>query len=849
MFNKPISLDIWETTYRGPDDNSINDTWNRIASACSSVEKEEIRENIYDDFMWLLSDFRGSPGGRITANIGINARMATTLYNCFVHSPLDLEMCNVDSIDGIYNLLKAQAHTLKSEGGYGMNFSWLRPAGAYVRGIGGRTPGVVKFMELWDKSAEIITIGDESNKLSSNKNEKKKIRKGAQMGVLCCWHPDIESFIDAKLVPNRLTKFNMSVGITNGFMDAVMTNSDWDLKFPDTECIEYDKEWKGDIYDWESKGLPIVVYKTVKAQDLWNKIMEATYTRNEPGVLFLDIINKLNPLYYAETVATTNPCGEIPMSCGVCLLFSVNLVKYIKQTANKFVFDYNSFRKAVKIAVRLADNVNDISRTPLPEYQKAVEEKRRIGIGVIGLGSLHYMLGIRYGSKDSLKLIDEIFKTKAETELLASAELGKEKGSFKLFNKEKYFSSYWWETLPISNDVKKQIEDIGEMRNSHHSANAPTGNMSLYLGAVSNGIEPVPWKEYDRWITISENDKSLLKESGMLFPDTSNGEWFETEQFKFSKAGTDEILLGKFNNQEYQIDKNRGLTKKVIIEDYGWAFVKSNYSKEQIEKMTKDGIFATIDDLDVKGHINPLKTIVKYVNMNSSKTVNIPNEYKYDDFKNLYIDAWKNNIKGITSYRLGTMTAVIEKSGSEKEDYRPEAITTSLSPKRPECLTCDINITSVKGNKWVVLVGLLNEQPYEIFVGLSENLSLPSKYKRGKLCKNGNGVYNLHVDVGGEDLIVKNVVKMFDNPNDAWATRMISMSLRHGVPIKFVVEQLSKDGGMGDINKAISRILKKYIFNGTKVSSKIKCEACGSNELVFIDGCVSCKKCLWSKCS
>ena len=1181
MFNEIISQNIWDVTYRVHGENSISDTLERVARNCASVEPSDIREEKYKEFLWLLSDFRGSTGGRITANIGVDELTSTTLYNCFVHNAADLNIKDIDSINGIFSMLKSQAHTLKSEGGYGTNFSWIRPRGTYIRGIGARTPGVIKFMELWDKSAEIITMGDDSvSKLDSKTYEKKKIRKGAQMGVLCCWHPDIEQFINAKLIPGKFTKFNISVGITSGFMQAVLNDDSWDLKFPDTSFERYDLEWSGDLEKWESKNYPIIVYKTIKAKTLWESIMKATYSRNDPGVIFLDIANKMNPLSYAENIMATNPCfsentmiavadgrnlvsikqlakedkdvpvyslnketgmieikmgrhprvtgynkkllrvhlddqsyidvtpdhkfvlldgtiveaqylkpgyslprftkdlepvktgskdyyriytntknqekdkiseyklisqfykkdeiynkskqsgldsakcdpralqtclnmreqgykarvennivyvtntceicknefeidhdhretkvcsepcrlayldryysnkadenkreqcrvysalkfdlnrkplrkewelkckeeeipfrlgktmkygfksfkelssaaenynhkvvrieeldglhtvynitvddnhtvaaitsirnkrnnnwysgillpncGEITMGTGVCLLFSLNLVKYIKKEDDRYCFDFDTFKKAVSIATRLADNVNDISKTPLPEYHEAILDKRRIGLGVIGLGSLHYMLGIRYGSEESLKLINDIFKAKAETEILASAKLGKEKGSFRLFDRDKYFSSYWWKTIPISEEVKKEVEQIGEMRNSHHAANAPTGNMSLYLGCVSNGIEPVIWREYDRWITVSDFEKASLKEEGLEFPDVLTGEWFETNIFKESQVGTDEVLFGTYNGDEYQVDKNRGLTKKVAIKDYGWAFVQENYTKEEIDIMEHDGVFASIDDLNINEHIGPLKVITKYVNMNSSKTVNIPNDYSYDDFKDLYMDAWKNNIKGITSYRAGTMVSVMENKDSI---VRPAEIKASFSPKRPECLLCDIHTTSIKGNKWLILVGLLNNNPYEIFLGLSQTLCLPSKYKTGRLCKDGSGIYNLHVDVGEEELVINNVVKVFDNPDSAWATRMISISLRHGVPVEFIVEQLSKDGGIGDINKAISRVLKKYISEGKKPFSKIRCDNCGSDDIVFIEGCISCKRCSWSKCN
>jgi ribonucleotide reductase alpha subunit len=817
--SKELSFEIWDTTYKSPEDTCIEDTWERQAKACAAVETEDKREQVYQDFKWLLNDFKGIAGGRITANLGVPGRESTTLMNCFVHNPVDIDYNDSDSINGIYDMLKVQAHTLKSEGGYGMNFSWIRPSGSYVKGIDGRTPGVLKFMELWDKSSEIITMGSEAVVGERKKEEKKKIRKGAQMGICSVWHPDVLEFIDAKLVPNRLTKFNLSVGITEGFIDAVKNDLDWDLRFPDTGFEKYKTEWFGDIYDWESKGYPVVVFKTLKARDLWDKIMKSTYTRNDPGVIFLDIANKLNPLSYAENIFTTNPCfsgdtliavadgrkavsikeladigddvqvysyngigdieikigcnpritcfnkklikilfddgssvkttedhkfllsngynkkaldlcngdkipsfkkvsenicltqqtivaiegleglhtvynitveenhtigiithvgngtegvfipqcGEIAMSTGVCNLFSLNLIKYLKKNSeNKFEFDFEMFKKAVSIAVRFSDNINDISRVPDPAYKKSMIEKRRIGIGVLSLGSLLYILGLRYGSPESLKLVEDIFRTKCETEVLTSSLLGKEKGSFALFDKEKHFSTYWWNTLPISNEVKRKVEEIGEMRNSHHSANAPTGNMSIYAGVVSGGIEPVFMKEYVRWSIVPEITRAELRSQGFDFPDVNKGQWFETEHLKLSKKGTDDVLLGSFNGINYQVDKNRGLTKESFIEDYGWTFVKENCSKQEFEENVNSEVYATTEDLSVENHVSVLKVLARYVNMNSSKTVNIPSDYPYEDFKNLYMDAWNAGIKGITSYRAGSMTAVLEK----KEEKR-----------------------------------------------------------------------------------------------------------------------------------------------------------------------------------
>lgn len=305
-----LSVDTWEKNYKAPNETTREELWERCSNEAASVEKEEMKSLVKQKIYDLFSDDKFVAGGRIMANLGIKGRNKTTLYNCYVHNPGDIKMKDPDSIEGIYSLLKAQAKTLQSEGGYGINASFIRPAGVYIEGIGSRSPGVLKFMELWDKSSEIITMGSTKVLGEKKKNEKKKIRKGAQMLVLDIWHPDIEEFITAKQTPERLTKFNMSVGITNGFMDAVKNDLDWELIYPDTTIAEYKTVWGGDIESWKSSNYPVIVYKTVKAKDLWESIMTSTYNRAEPGVLNLDLANKLNPCNYIERIATSNPCGR-----------------------------------------------------------------------------------------------------------------------------------------------------------------------------------------------------------------------------------------------------------------------------------------------------------------------------------------------------------------------------------------------------------------------------------------------------------------------------------------------------------------------------------------------------------
>lgn len=852
-----ISNEVWNHNYRAPKERSLKDTWERQARAASSVEKPENQEQVYNDFMWLLTDFKGIAGGRITANLGVAEREGTTLMNCFVHNPRDLGYKDPDSIEGIYEMLKAQALTLKSEGGYGMNFSWIRPAGMYVRGIASRTPGVIQMMSLWNQSSAVITMGSDKVIGPIRPEEKKKIRKGAQMGILEIWHPEIEEFIDAKLVEGRLDKFNISVGITEGFMEAVANDKMWKLQFPDTSHPQYKEVWGGSLTDWKALGLPVITVRKVKARDLWDKIMKATYTRNDPGVLFLDIANKLNPLSYAEDIATTNPCGEIAMSTGVCNLMSINLVQHIKKNGEgKFEFDYDSFSKAVKLAVRFSDNINDISRAPLDEYKDSMTSKRRIGIGVLALGSLHYILGIRYGSSESLELIDRIFKCKAESEIMASALLGKEKGSFTKFNKEDYFNTVWWKTLDVSDEFKAEVESINAIRNSHRSANAPTGNMSIYAGVTSGGIEPVFMREYTRWAIVPESDQSELRKRGLDFPMATKGEWFENDTFKEAKRGDDTILRGSFEGVDYEVDKGRGLVKASQVTDYGWEFVKNNFTEDEIKIMDDKGVFATTLDLTVDDHIKTLEIIAKYTDMNSSKTVNLPNDYPYEDFKKLYFNAWKAGIKGITTYRDGTMTAVLEKKqeivehreelenifANAKDDVILDAVTLP-----DEYYSKGIVIRDYNKKKWYVNMAFADAaltRPFALFV--NTNCKETTEVAGDTI----SAMMTLAKTVGiRSELIDDQIVKYQGQTNVVKIARSIGFLLRHNVRIINIVDVL--DAGnypLSSFTFHIKRLLKQYIKDGTEVSGKnAKCPKCGGS-MIFNEGCILCKDCSWSKC-
>jgi ribonucleoside-diphosphate reductase alpha chain len=382
--------------------------------------------------------------------------------------------------------------------------------------------------------------------------------------------------------------------------------------------------------------------------------------------------------------------------------------------------------------------------------------------------------------------------------------------------------------------------------------NAPTGNTGIYAKNVSGGIEPVFSPGYSRWSIVPEFDRRDLINSGLVFPDVSKQEWFETEHFVFSNRGNEQILKGSYNGKNYEIDKNRGLTVENPCYDYGWKFVLDNYTPEQIAKMTDDGIFATAQTLEVEDHTNVLEIIAHYTNQSNSKTINVPNDYSYDKFKDIYMKAYDAGIKGITTYRDGTMTAVLEVSNKTE----PSKITNFQehnAPKRPESLECDIHQVKIKGEAWTIFVGLMEGKPFELMGGKSSFVNISKKITKGKLVKNSKkggankSIYDLHYGDEDAPTVIKDVVRTFENPTQGEFSRILSLALRHGSPVQYVVEQLQKaTDDITSMASAASRVLKKYIRDGERVSGQ-KCPTCGK-ELVYLDGCVSCS-CGWSKCN
>lgn len=829
-FTNEFSKEVFDMTYRFGTEKDINERHLAVAKDIASVEEPEKRVYWANKFLDLLENFRFVPGGRITSNAGTDLK-GTTYINCFVSG---FRGENQDSMTSIMDELRRQALILKSEGGYGFCADVLRPRGAYVDGIGGDSPGAVKLLEMWDTQSAVITAG--SGQQKKEKKGKTKIRKGAQMVTMSLFHPDIEEFITAKQTPNRLTKFNMSVLVSDAFMSAVEKKLPWNLEFPDHQIAkkEYDQFWDGNLDAWKKRGLPVKVYKTFKdANELWDLIMKSTYSRNEPGVLFVDTINRSNNLYYIEHINATNPCGEqvLPIG-GCCLLGSLNLTQFVNEKGNDW--DFEKLKEIIPIAVRFMDNVNDKSHVPLPEQKENLLQKRRIGLGVLGYASALMMMKVRYGSPKAVKSTEKLYKFIMNEAYKASALLAKEKGAFPLFNKEKYLAGHFVKNLDP--EVLDLICQYGT-RNSHLLSIQPTGNSSVLANNVSGGLEPLFMTNYIR------TSIQPFPPKGMTVP--TNIDWAGKSftmndpkmNWTWAKEGNDNILVTRFEGDVWKMDASRGLLKESEIEDYAVSYLKKHENWDPKAEWA-----ATAYQLNIRDHVNTMSVFSKYIDSAMSKTVNVPHDYPYEDFKHLYEEVFKSGtIKGCTSYREGTMAAVLATASTATEETK--GVHRTKATPRPQELDCDIHPLVVHGEKWLVIIGLLGNDPYEVFAMKQKKLKLPEKMQKGKLVKASSGVYNLEMEDGWE---LTDISSLFESNEQEALTRMISTALRHGADIEFIVSQLIKsEGTITSFAKAIARTLKKYV---TEIKS-MKCSDCGSKNIQISEGCFLCSNCGSSKCN
>jgi len=822
-------------------DNRINEAlrekqYNGVKTIIDNSTKKE-KLHLVESFSKEEIDYKG-----YVYNISVEKDQSYIINNIIVHNCFvdGFEGKHQDSMEGILATLRKQALILKSEGGYGFCADVMRPRGGFVSGIANETPGSVRMLDMWDTQSDVITAG--SGRKSQHKKSKSKIRKGAQMVTMSIWHPDIEEFITAKLTSGRLTKFNMSVLVTDEFMDAVKNNKPWNLEFPDFDDDKkyYDKNWDGNLKKWKKSGKKTVVYKTFEdANELWDIIMKSTYNRNEPGILFADTINRLNNLYYIEFISATNPCGEqlLPIG-GVCLLGSINLTQFVKGNN----WDYENLRKFIPTIVRFMDNVNDITYVPLKSQKDNLRDKRRVGIGIMGYGSALLMMKTAYGSKKALKLTKELMSFLTNEIYSSSARLAKEKGPFPLFDRDKYLQSNFIKNL--EEETIKLIKKYG-IRNSHLLSIQPTGNTSILAQGISSGLEPIFLYEYIRTAIIPYPPDGLLLPKNIDWKNLKYAK-LDDEKIKWEwmKEGDENLLKCVFNNVTYKIDKNRGLLKETLVEDYAVSYLKEKGEWDEKSEWAKN-----ISNLTIDEHIDTMAVLSRYIDSAMSKTINIPNDFPYEEFKNVYLKLYKTGtVKGGTTYRTGTMSSVLSeknKEGKEEEEEENNGrIIKRSASKRPKRLPCEIHHLTAIGKEWTVIVGILEDDPYEAFAFKKKKIKLSSKFEKGVLTKIKSGLYSL--EVGGFEFY--DIGDLFEKDEQEALTRMISTCLRHGVDIKYIYEQLNKaEGTIVSFAKAIARTLKKYIKDGE--SSTENCPSCGAYKgLIFQEGCLKCKDCGFSKC-
>ena len=849
-FEDVFSEEVWSNTYKHSNDDTINDTFWRVARYVAGAEENDHLVSIWADrFYDMLTSFKCTPGGRILANAGTSWN-GTTMMNCFV-SPRDTY--DIDSMEMIIKDVLNQAQTLKSEGGWGQNFSWLRPRGGFIHGIGVETPGAVKYMEIYDRVSDVITAG--SGKKSTNANAKAKIRKGAMMGVMDVWHPDIVEFITAKQQPGRLTKFNVSVNCTDEFMHKVIRATElkkeigraknhplqaefgeadrWSLRFPDTTHERYKHEWDGDIKEWESKGYPTNEFRTVSVLWLWNLITESTYNRNEPGVLFLDRANHYDPLAsYHHKIVATNPCGEQTLPPGgVCDLGSINLTQFVNEDYTGF--DLDKLRKYVRYLNRFLDNVNTLSHAPLQEYIDSMRHKRRIGIGILGWGSSLFMLKVRFASPEADALREEVMRTIAQEAYMSSIDLAEEKGMFTHCDPQKHAQAPFIQELGLSEEYMDKLHRVG-IRNSSLLSIQPTGNTSCFANVVSGGLEPIFLPEYTRTVIIGEHPEEFAE----VCPKWYEGEWHETEMFKFAKEGDDEILRGEHEGVVYKIDRNRGLTKEVPCSDYA-----VRHLKERGEWDPDADWAVTTVDLSVEDHVSDMKGFARWVDSAMSKTVNLPNKYPYADFQNLYLEVYKTgHIRGVTTYRDGTMATVLS-AKEEREGFEEEII--KEDAKLPDQMPSVTTTMRADGKKWWITTLMDEEGKRPVAFFVSTNHSEKDATTHDAVDKLMALAKSKKIPKKWRD---ETEDKMRRDNNVQKLCRAAALNLRHGVLIKNVVAALEsvEDVFVGSFLFQFKKHLSGYIKDGEKVEGE-SCVECGG-QVVYAEGCKKCISCGSSKC-
>ncbi|EDP65436.1 Ribonucleotide reductase, alpha subunit [alpha proteobacterium BAL199] len=762
----PISRQIWDMKYRlrvegEAVEASPQDSWRRVATALAEAEAPKDRARWAERFYEAMEGYRFLPAGRILAGAGTGR--SVTLFNCFVMGTIP------DSMGGIFESLKEAALTMQQGGGIGYDFSTLRPRGAPVKGVGADASGPLSFMDVWDAMCRTIMSAGS--------------RRGAMMATLRCDHPDIEAFVEAKRDPSRLRMFNLSVLITDPFMEAVKTDGDWDLVFEGA------------------------AYRTVKARALWDRIMQTTYDVAEPGVIFIDRINQRNNLHYCETISATNPCGEQPLPpYGACLLGSVNLATLIARPFEAdAALDETALAEIVPLAVRMMDNVVDVSRFPLEAQAAEARGKRRIGLGVTGLADALIFCGLRYGSPEAVATTERWMSLLRRHAYRASIDLAREKGPFPLFDAKPYLAG---ESIrELDEDLREAIAEHG-IRNALVTSIAPTGTISLFADNVSSGLEPVFSFTYDRTVLMPDGSKKTEEVSDLAY------------RLYRELKGPDAPLTD--------------------------AFVHAQ-------------------SLAPSDHVVMQAAVQKYVDSSISKTINCPEDIDFEAFKSVYRQAYESGCKGCTTYRPNDVTgAVLATRREEPEQTAAEpqgsaetatiladgrAVVHLTQPlDRPASLpgeTYKIKWADSDHAIYITVNDILQDgrrRPFEVFIN-SKNMEhfawtvaltrmISAVFRRG----------------GDVSFVVDELKAVFDPRGGQWLKGKYVPSLlaaigevieTHMIEIGF----LKRRGNVPDGKEPVAS--REVVNLGTTPG---QCPSCGSVALVHQEGCALCTACGYSKC-
>jgi len=769
----PISRQIWDMKYRfrkadgSAKERTVEDTWHRIASALAEPEENSAKWDA--EFYEILKDYKFLPAGRIMAGAGTKRKV--TLFNCFV-------MGNIpDNMAGIFDNLKEAAVTMQQGGGIGYNFSSLRPKGAPVHSMGSDASGPLSFMDVWDSMCRTIMSAGS--------------RRGAMMATLRCDHPDILDFIKAKQDPGRLRMFNLSVLVTDAFMDAVKNDDSWDLVFEGSQ------------------------FKTIRARELWDEIMRSTYAFAEPGVIFIDRINQRNNLNYCETITATNPCGEQPLPpYGACLLGSINLTRFIRQPfENESIMDLEELDKVVSVAIRMMDNVIEVSGFPLPEQEKEAKSKRRIGLGITGLADALIMCGFRYGSDQAISVTRQWMSQIRKSAYLASTDLAKEKGAFPLYDEKQYLNG---KTIAaLDREIRDAIRQNG-IRNALVTSVAPTGTISLLANNISSGLEPVFSFSYTR---------------NVLMPD--------------------------------------GSRKAEEVTDYAYRL----FRRLKGETTPLPDYFVDAQILTPMDHVKMQATVQDYIDSSISKTINCAEDISFEKFKDIYMQAYELGCKGCTTYRPNDVTGAVLETGPRgdtsedqatlpldeptprpKDSYEAGGIVYMTKPlDRPGTIpgqTYKLKWPESNHAMYITLNDIVQDgrrRPFEIFIN-SKNVEhfawtvaltrmISAVFRRG----------------GDVSFVVEELKAVFDPRGGAWMQGRYVPSLL--AAIGDVIEtHLIQIGFLPNPNKDERKSEAQVQVMGIqqpppRTGLLRQCPECGEASLVRSEGCDTCTSCGFSKCS